>query len=314
MIEIKPYTPEFAPRWDEMARASRNATFLLQRGYMDYHSDRFADCSVIAERKGKPVALLPACRRGDTVSSHAGLTYGGWILPPAHIDGGMLLEIFGVWLDYLRREGVRRVEYKPLPYIYAFSPSQEDLYALWRHGFTLSSRQLSSAVDLRSPWKFDMSKRQQVRKASAQGFTLGESEDWEGFYDMLAACLAERHDAAPVHTLSELLLLKSRFPGYIRLFTATDGAGAIHAGTVIYDTGRVAHSQYAATTPEGRARYMLTALYHRLMSEEFASRAWFDFGTSNEQGGRMLNEGLLSQKFAMGGSGVTYDTYTLNLT
>ncbi len=313
IIEIRPYTADFATRWDEFTRTSRNAVFLLERGYMDYHSDRFEDCSLIALRNDRPIALLPCCRKGDTVSSHAGLTYGGWILPRSHVDGGLLLDIFESWLAYLRHDCVKRVDYKPVPYIYAATPSQEDLYALWRTGFSLTGRLLSSTADLRTPWKFDMSKRQQVRKAMRHEYLLGESNDWEGFWHLLSTCLSQRHNASPVHTLGEILLLKQRFPAQIRLFTATAPDGAIHAGTVIYDTGRVAHSQYAATTAEGRSRYMLTALYHKLMTEVFASRAYFDFGTSNEDGGLSLNRGLLSQKFAMGGSGTAYDTYSLML-
>ncbi len=314
MIEIIRYTPEFATRWDEFVRASRNATFLLERRYMDYHADRFADCSLIALRSGKPAALLPCCATApDAVSSHAGLTYGGWILPPSHTDGSTLLEIFEAWITMLRASGVRSVTYKPLPFIYADRPSQEDLYALWRCGFSLRSRLLSSTVDLRSAWKFDMSKRQQVRKALRSEACVGESERWDEFWQLLCDCLRERHEAAPVHTLTEMQLLKSRFPDRIRLFTATTPDGTIQAGTVIYDTGLVAHSQYAARTPAGSKNYLLTLLYHHLMTEVFPSRRYFDFGTSNEQSGEILNSGLLAQKFAMGGTGTAYDTYTLNL-
>ncbi|MGG6545868.1 UNVERIFIED_CONTAM: GNAT family N-acetyltransferase, partial [Prevotella sp. 15_C9] len=32
-------------RWDRFVRRSKNGTFLMQRDYMDYHADRFQDCS-----------------------------------------------------------------------------------------------------------------------------------------------------------------------------------------------------------------------------------------------------------------------------
>ena len=314
MIEIAQYTPEFAPRWDEMVRASRNGTFLLQRGYMDYHADRFPDASLIALHKGKPVALLPACKGTEgVITSHAGLTYGGWILPQNHLDATRLLEVFGTAAEYLHSQGYRQLIYKPVPYVYTPRPSQEDLYVLWHMGGTLSHRLISSAIDLRAPWKFDMSKRQQVRKALAGGWIVGESDRLEDFYTLLCSCLAERHEAAPVHTLAELQLLMSRFPANIRLFTATAPDGELHAGCIVYDTGYVAHSQYAATSAAGRSNYLLTLLYHHLLTEVFPSRAYFDFGTSNEQQGRVLNSGLLAQKYALGATGVAYDTYTLNL-
>lgn len=312
-LELRRYAPASAREWDEFAAASRNATFLHRRAYMDYHADRFRDCSLMAYRRGKLCALLPACLLPDgTLSSHAGLTYGGWLLPPSHLDGAMLLSLMELWVDWCQSEGVRAIDYKPLPYIYAAAPSQEELYALWRLGFTQSAALLSAAVDLRYPWKFDMSKRQQARRAIKQGAVIVESDDYAPFWALLEACLGERHDAAPVHTLGEIERLHRAFPQNIRLFTLSEG-GALQTGVCIYDTGLVAHSQYAATTAAARRAGSLAALYNHLMTEVFASRRYFDFGTSNEQGGRVLNAGLLTQKYSMGATGVLYPRYSLSL-
>ncbi len=315
--EILPYRREMASRWDEFVAASRNGTFLLTRTYMDYHADRFEDCSLVALRKGKPVALLPACRchseEGDVLSSHAGLTYGGWILPAAHLDGAMLLDLFRAWLRWCCGAGFRRIVYKPVPYIYHRQPSQEDLYALWRYGFTRSAVNLSSAVDMRLGSHFNMSKRQQLRKAMGHNPMIEESHDFGAFWALLGDCLASRHAAAPVHSLEEIKRLAASFPDRIRLFTLSDADG-LQAGVCIYDTDPVAHSQYAATTPEARRRGYLTALYHHLLTEVFTSRRYFDFGTSNEERGHVLNTGLLNQKFSMGATGVVYEQYYLDLT
>ena len=81
--------------WNEFVGRSRNGTFLLDRRYMDYHADRFTDCSWLAMKGNRIMAMLPANISADGVlHSHGGLTYGGWILPPAHLDGAGLLEIF----------------------------------------------------------------------------------------------------------------------------------------------------------------------------------------------------------------------------
>lgn len=311
---FEPYGSRYAALWDSFVDSSRNGTFLFKRGYMEYHSDRFADASLIALRRDKVVALLPASLQPDgTFASHAGLTYGGWILPPAHLDGAALLELFSQWTDYCRARGdTTGIAYKPVPWIYHTKPSQEELYALWRCGFEKSAVQLSSAIDLHSDWKFNMSKRQQARKALAKDITIGRSSDFEGFWRMLCQCLEDRHEASPVHTFDEIKRLASGFPDNIKLYTLSDGDG-LQAGVCIYDTGRVAHSQYAATTARAREEYYLTALYYRLITEEFSGRAFFDFGTSNEEGGRVLNSGLLNQKFSMGATGVAYEQYSLQL-
>lgn len=310
-IEIIRYNSDSSKAWNEFVTHSRNSTFLFHRDYMDYHSDRFADHSLMAYQKGKLIAMLPAAlSEGGVLSSHPGLTYGGWILPNLHVDGAEMLEMMSALGAYCRKNGIKGLYYKPLPYIYSVIPSQEDLYALFRCGARCECVNLSSAIDLRSEWKFDMSKRQQVRKARAGGVIVREYDDWDSFWKMLADCLRERHEAEPVHSLAEIKLLTSRFPRNIRLFVA-ERNGTIEAGVCVYDTGLVAHSQYAATTADGRRDYALTLLYHTLLTEAFADRNYFDFGTSNEDRGRVLNSGLLHQKFSMGATGVAYMQYSL---
>lgn len=313
IFELTAYTTDKQDAWDTFVRSSRNGTFLAERAYMDYHSDRFRCASIMAYRNGKLTAVLPACRLEDnTLSSHAGLTYGGWILPQAHMDGAMLLQLFNEWIDFCRAQNYKAIDYKPIPHIYTGAPSQEDLYALWRCGFSLSGVTLSSAIDLRNDWKFNMSKRQQVRKALTHNVVCAESTDYASFWTILNDCLAERHQAKPVHSLDEITMLADRFPANIKLHTLSDDEG-VQAGVCIYDTGRVAHSQYAATTAKARKRYYLAALYHHLLTEVYNKRDYFDFGTSNENGGHILNTGLLNQKYSMGGSGIVYQRFTLAL-
>lgn len=77
MIEIKQYNLDDAEKWNEFVTISKQGTFLFNRNYMDYHADRFADCSFVITEKGRIAATLPANRKGDTLYSHQGLTYGG---------------------------------------------------------------------------------------------------------------------------------------------------------------------------------------------------------------------------------------------
>ena len=43
--------------------------------------------------------------------------------------------------------------------------------------------------------------------------------------------------------------------------------------------------------------------------EDYKDIPYFDFGTSNEQQGRVLNTSLIYQKEGFGGRGVCYDCY-----
>ena len=60
MITISRYTPESRHEWDKFVRNARNSTFLFLRDYMDYHADRFKDCSWIARKGSGIAAILPA--------------------------------------------------------------------------------------------------------------------------------------------------------------------------------------------------------------------------------------------------------------
>ena len=104
------YTPALKAGWDAAVEASRNGTFLFRRDYLEYHADRFPDCSYLFFLKGKVIALLPAHRRGDMLCSHAGLTYGGLILSPS-ATAERVLALFDLMAEELPRDGITRLLY-----------------------------------------------------------------------------------------------------------------------------------------------------------------------------------------------------------
>jgi hypothetical protein len=121
-----------------------------------------------------------------------------------------------------------------------------------------------------------------------------------------------RHHAEPVHSRAEIELLRGRFPAHIRLFICRKGPQLL-GGVVIYESARVAHVQYIASMEEGRRSGALDLLFDTLLSGPFADKPYFDFGISNEDGGRVLNRGLIDQKEGFGARAVAHDHYTLDL-
>ena len=69
MIEIVRYSEQWSSAWDALVSRSRNGTFLHCRAYMDYHRDRFTDCSLLAVDGDRLVTALPACCDGDVLYS-----------------------------------------------------------------------------------------------------------------------------------------------------------------------------------------------------------------------------------------------------
>ena len=112
---------------ERLCRDIKNGTFLLNRDYMDYHSDRFPDCSLTIFRNGKLFALLPASASADVVCSHPGLTYGGLVVNrKATVEETM--EIFTLVCSHFADEGFSTFIYKPVPHIYHRLLKQKRIY------------------------------------------------------------------------------------------------------------------------------------------------------------------------------------------
>lgn len=320
-MELVPYEKALKEQWDAVISGSRNGTFLFFRDYMDYHSDRFADASLLFCKGGhKPVAVLPAsCDKGSlSVHSHAGLTYGGLVLLPCVSALDVRNALAAAARHYAER-GFLNFFYKSVPYIYHGYPSEEDLYWFFRAGGALACRSISSAVSLREPLGLSQLRKRKGAKAKKEGLYVEkagcESRDWEDFWRILDWVLMEYHHTRPVHTLDEIRLLQGRFPHSIKLFVVKDGMGNVVAGCVVFVTAHVAHVQYIASGKEGRDKGALDLLFPELIGHyRQAGKAYLDFGISTEHGGTVLNEGLLFQKEGFGGRAVCYDTYSLPLT
>lgn len=311
-MEIRRYRREDKELWNSFVSKARNATFLFDRNYMDYHADRFDDNSFMFYHKGKLKAVLPANVAGDTLYSHQGLTYGGLLLDKkATVED--VLECFDSLNSWLRKNGISKVVYKALPWIYQQYPSEEDLYALtWKCKAQLISRDISSSIVIDNKLKFAESRKSGIRKALSLNIEVGESNDVDGFWHVLEDNLGNRYNAKPVHTASEMKLLMSRFPNNIKLYIAKMN-GEIVGGTLIYVTSQVVHTQYISASVEGKKHGALDLLFDYIINKVYANCRYFDFGKSTEQGGAYLNEPLIFQKEGFGGRGVCYDWYQWEL-
>jgi lipid II:glycine glycyltransferase (peptidoglycan interpeptide bridge formation enzyme) len=133
------------------------------------------------------------------------------------------------------------------------------------------------------------------------------------FWDLLTSNLAARHRVAPVHSLSEIELLVARFPGAIEIVLGIH-EGCVAAGTVLFNSPSVSHTQYMAASTRGREVAALDLVLHAVIhraSED--GRRFVDFGISTERAGLELNEGLHTFKAEFGGGGVVHEFFRLVL-
>ncbi len=286
---------------------ARNGLFLFQRAYMEYHADRFEDCSALAMVDGQVIAALPASidRSSGHATSHGGLTFGG-VVVKRDLRSEVAIAAVDALLDALRGWGAKALEVRVLPQFLANYPSADIDYALWRRGFALVRRDLSSALPLDEMLPLNTSKRQAVGKARKAGLTVGGGA-LRDFHRLLEGVLSERHGTNPVHTLAELEHLAAAFPDAIKL-RAVERDGEMLAGVLVFKYATAWHTQYMAASDEGRKTGALDLIVTSLVDEARAAGAkWLSFGTSTTEAGRTLNEGLLWQKESFGARSVTHD-------
>lgn len=309
-ISIVRYSSEYEETWNSFVSKTKNGLFMFDRGYMDYHRDRFTDHSLLFYADDSLVALLPANEREGSIISHGGLTYGGLLIDTS-IKQHTVNDCFETLMEYANELGIERIIYKPVPHVFHQQPAEEDLYALSRCGAKVTEVSSSTVVDLKNPLKMPKGRKAQISRAKREGVEikiLESREDYVRFIDLENEVLGEHHGVKAVHTADELFMLHSRFPQNIHLYGAMKDESLI-AGTVIFEYEQAVHTQYMASDDIGRTIGALDLAVSTVINNYKETKKWLDFGISTEEHGTVLNEGLISQKEGFGGRTNVYTVW-----
>lgn len=312
-MEIVRYQAGFEEQWNRFVTASRNGTFLFDRRFMDYHSDRFHDHSLMFFGGNDLLAVLPAniVREERRLESHGGLTYGGLVYGEAMTQIACI-EALAALRSWCGNAGIAKIAYKCIPHIYAKQPSEEDRYALFAAGARRYRCDVLTVVRLDNPIAMQFRRMRAIRKALATpGLHVGPADRWDEFWLILAAQLAERFGVKPVHTVEEIRRLAGRFPANIHLTCATVDE-RMHAGVVTFRCGPVIHAQYIASDAFAREHGLLDAVFEHLLQSTADTATYFDFGISTEKDGTWLNEGLAQYKEGFGGRSIVHEFFEID--
>ena len=278
---------------------------------MDYHADRFEDYSLVVFKKGTIVGIIPINIKDGVAYSHQGLSYGGLILSKtAKLSDS--LNIFKAVLCHLNSEGFNQLYYKSLPSIYHHEPSDEVSYFLYVMGAQLERRDTLSVIDLAQGYTLSKSRKEGVKRGHKHQLEVVETQKFDEFWtQILEPNLKTKHGVSPVHSLTEITQLKSSFPTQIRQFNVYY-KGTIVGGTTIFESQRVAHAQYISGNSQSNTLGPLDLLYYHLLTRVFNTKTFFDFGNSNGDQGRTINEGLLFWKEGFGARTISQDFYVID--
>ena len=313
MIEVAKYSSEMKQIWDKFIESSKNSHFMFYRDYMEYHADRFTDYSLMFyDEKNRLIAVLPANLNERVIYSHQGLTFGGLLLNSKATTQNVY-RLFLKAIDYFKKNHIDAFIYKRMPDFYNTYPSQEDLYALFLLDAKLTRRDVSVAIDLAEPYKYQEMRKRKIKKALKSDLMVSEESSLDEYWNLVTDVLSLNHNAIPVHTLKEIELLRARFPNKIKCFTARLNEELL-AGTVIYENKSVVHTQYLANSDKGREIGALDLVIDHLIKKVYKEKKYFDFGISTENSGRTLNEGLIAQKEGFGARAFVHDFYEIKIT
>lgn len=311
MIKVEKYQDCEIDNWNNFIQNSKNGIFMFNRNFMEYHKDRFTDNSLLFYDEDKLLALMPASIKDGVLTSHGGLTYGGFItsndMKQHHMN-----DCFTALKEYAAQNGIKEIIYKHIPHIYHKQPAEEDLYSLFYNNAQILKIESSTVVDLKQPLKMQEIRKRQMKKAAKNGVDVKESTDFEAFIALENEVLQERHGTKAVHSAEELQLLQNRFPQNIKLLAAFYQEEMI-AGTVLFIYDKAVHTQYLAANETAREIGALDLTISNVIEEYKESKAWLDFGISTEDGGHYLNEGLISQKEGFGGRTNIYQTWKITV-
>ena len=314
MITVRKYTTEDYTLWNTFVATAKNATFLFHRDFMEYHQDRFTDYSLLCFKGDKLMAILPINVVGNTVYSHQGLSYGG-VLVNEKMRMEELMTIFSSFLFYLKKENIDYLNYKKPPFIY------DELEGLQVDNilFLLNAKLERTDAYLIVPkntYLPNRNRKRALKKANILNVEIKKgafSAFWE---KILIPNLQDRFKVKPVHSLTEILQLQSKFKNNIHCFTAHIDT-EIKAGVIVFEYEDIVHFQYSSGSDmrneDGTLEYVFD-----YVAKQYLHKKYISFGSSSENEGCKINKGLLYWKESFGAItipqnfyGITTENYKL---
>lgn len=305
---VRKYNSEDFTLWNDFILRANNATFLFHRDFMEYHSDRFLDYSLLVFENENLVSILPANRIKQLVFSHQGLTYGGFVFE-AKIKLVQVINIVKEVLHFLAENEIQTLKLKLIPNIYNAFFSEEIEYVMFLAEAKLFRRDCLSVLDLNKDFKISKTRRESINRGKKNNLIIKEEPNFKLFWEeTLIPNLDKKHNAKPVHSVEEMELLHQKFPNNIRHFNVYSN-DRIVAGTTIFVTDNVAHPQYISGNSQKNELGSIDYLYHYLITEVFNHKHYFDFGPSHENNGTQINQGILFWKESFGAKTTVQDWY-----
>jgi hypothetical protein len=305
-IEVAPYSDGWKTAWDACVRRARNGHFMFERAFVEYHRDRFAEASMLGTWRGEVVAVLPAHRENDSLVSHRGLPFAGWIVAP-EVRLRHVREFFSRLRAHAVASGMRRFIVTPTPWPYHRAPCEEETWCLSELGGSIVKRRAAAGFRVGTAGKLANENRRRLI-SSAGDCRVRIADDLAPFMDRVAEHLWRRHRARPLHTIDEIQRLRAAFPQNIRACEVWRGERLL-GGQLVFVSNHVVRPQHGFVSPEWWSLDASTLVIAAVMRRPEFAGLWWDFGTSMNPATDGVDETLLAFKESLGARLVVQSTW-----
>lgn len=309
-MKLVKYGNKYRDAWENFVDQSFNGTFMHKRAFLEYHGDKFQDCSLLIYKNDRLCAVFPAACVNDKIISHPGLTVAGLIYNST-VRGHDILEILIAIKEYF---DYATIEYKNTPVEFHRHAVQDDIWALYNLNATKKSCELSSVLNpLMTNYEYWPERKKELsslkNNISLSAMNLQDSDLVNEFWNSIVIPNLQKHNTTPIHSADDITYLYNHFPVFVKGLLARHSSGKMLGGLIVFRFNKCYHVQYSVTNSKGRALHAMSLLHHYMIEHLPTDIHYYNFGKSTENGGRHLNVPLYYYKNGFGGGSLLYETY-----
>lgn len=313
-IKLVKYSVLYEEEWDTFVTCnSLNGTFQQTRRFINYHPvDKFVDDSLIFFENENIIAVILACivynNNEKIFFSHKGSTFGGIVIGKEYYKIKYVNYILDTLDKYMLEHNYNMCYLKNTSYIFSKYNTFMLDYMLFYRNYN-EYKELNFFIDLEKldsemvEKNFFKEKRRDLKIANNKGLKFRELElnEIKIYYDILQKNL-EKFNMIPVHTLKELLNLKTNILNNIVYFYGVFYEENLIAGSMCFNFNNICfHTQCLALDYKYSNLQTMTFLNYHLIKLSFLEKyKVFSFGISTEENGTKLNYGLANFKESFG--------------
>jgi hypothetical protein len=298
-MRIEKYKSTDKKEWDSFIENSLVDCFLFKRDYLEYHSERFVDYSLmIYDEKSVLLCLVPANFVNNSFFTHKGLTFGGFLFKKS-LTSSKIKDIVDSTINFLSSKNFNRIHIKDLPEEYQLNKNHFVNYYIRNKYKTIIEQIPYSVINFNNEINLYRRKKS-IKLAQKKSVEIEFDSDITQFWNkILIPNLIEKYSTSPVHTVDEIVKLKESFPKEIILVSAFYESQIV-AGILLYVNQGVIKTQYISSNKLGRSVSALDLIMSEIISHYKDTHNFFDLGSSSSNDGKTenINYNLLKWKDA----------------